>query len=554
MLTRIEVRDLAVIEAAELELEPGFSVLTGETGAGKSLLVDALGLVLGDRGRAALVRTGAKRASVSAEFDIPADSAARDVLAARELPVEDTLTLHRQIGADGRSRAWINGVPVPIALLRELGETLVEIHGQHEHLALAHSEQQRLLFDSWAKCRGEALATQYAAHAVREARNALDTARESSQGREARIEFLRFQLQELDALSPHADEYQALLAQYEQQRHHEQIAAAIGVALDALEDGESTALSALARAHEVLAQVPEAAGLGETAALLTQSAALASEAAQNLQRIGENENDPQQLDALNERIARYQGLARKHGVTAANLHRQHEIFADELDAIDNNAERLEMLEKAFTTAAANWKKTAYALTQKRRATAPRFALAITQAIRALGMPHAEFAVSLEPTAAGECPATGTETVRFEVATSGGQALYPIAQVASGGELSRLALAIEVLAHGGTGTPVMVFDEVDAGISGRVAELVGRQLKALAENAQVLCVTHLPQVGALADQHFEVSKKESAGASVAKVTRLGNEQRVEAIAAMLGGVRISDTARKHARELIAHKQA
>ncbi len=552
MLTRIEVRDLAVIETAELELEPGFSVLTGETGAGKSLLVDALGLVLGDRGRTALVRTGAKRASVSVEFDIPTNSAARDALVARGFTVEETLTLHRQIGADGRSRAWVNGIPVPIATLHELGETLVEIHGQHEHLALARSEQQRLLFDSWAECRDEALATQYAAHAVRETRNARDTARKSNQGREARIEFLRFQLQELDTLSPHEGEYQALLAQYEQQRHHEQIATAIGVALGALEDGESTALSALTHAHDALAQLPEAAGLGETTELLSQSAALASEAAQNLQRIGKNEDDPQQLDALNERIARYQGLARKHGVTAAHLHRQHETFADELDAIDNNAERLEILEEAFITACADWKKTACILAQKRRAAVPRFARAITQAIRTLGMPHAEFAVSLEPTTAGEYPATGTETVRFEVATSGGQALCPIAQVASGGELSRLALAIEVLAHGGTDTPVMVFDEVDAGISGRVAELVGRQLKALAKNTQVLCVTHLPQVGALADQHFEVSKKESTGTSTTAVIRLENEQRVEAIAAMLGGIQVSDTAREHARELIARK--
>ncbi|MGH8127867.1 MAG: DNA repair protein RecN [Gammaproteobacteria bacterium] len=554
MLIRLEVHDLAVIEAAELEFEPGFSVLTGETGAGKSLLVDALGLVLGDRGSAVLVRTGAKRASVSAEFEIPPSSPVRDTLAARELPEEESLTLHRQIGADGRSRAWVNGVPVPITVLRELGEGLVEIHGQHEHLALAQTEQQRLLFDSWAGCGDEALATQQAAHAVREARNALNAARESGQGREARIEFLRFQLQELDTFGPREGEYEALFVQYEQLRHREQIAAAIGVALDALEDGEHTALDALARAHEALAQLPEAAGLGETAELLAQAEALAAEAAQTVQRIGESEDDPQQLDALNERIARYQSLARKHGVEPANLHRQRETFAGELDGIDNSEERLETLEKAATAATGNWNTAAQALSKKRGSGAPRFAKAITEAVRALGMPHAEFGVTLAPADAGDCPASGAETVRFEVTTNKGQALRPIAQVASGGELSRLALAIEVLAHGGTGTPVMVFDEVDAGISGRVAELVGRQLKTLAKNAQVLCVTHLPQVGALADQHFEVSKKDTAGNSATEVVRLENEQRVEAIAAMLGGIKISDTAREHARELIAREKA
>lgn len=554
MLIRLEVRDLAVIEAAELEFEPGFSVLTGETGAGKSLLVDALGLVLGDRGSAVLVRAGAKRASVSAEFEIPPGSAVRDTLTARELPEEESLTLHRQIGADGRSRAWVNGVPVPITVLRELGEGLVEIHGQHEHLALARGDQQRLLFDSWAGCGDEALATQQAAHAVREARNMLNAARESGQGRAARIEFLRFQLQELDTLDPREGEYDALFVHYEQLRHREQVAAAIGVALDALEEGQHTALAALARAHEALAQLPEAAGLGETAELLAQAEALASEAAQTVQRIFESEDDPLQLDELNERIARYQNLARKHGVESANLHRLRTTFAEELDGIDNSEERLKALMKDLATAQGDWEKAARSLTKKRRTGAPRFAEAITEAMRALGMPHAEFAVTLPATDAGDCPASGAETVRFEVTTNSGQALRPIAQVASGGELSRLALAIEVLAHGGTGTPVMVFDEVDAGISGRVAELVGRQLKALAKNAQVLCVTHLPQVGALADQHFEVSKREHKGGSVTEVVRLENDQRVEAIAAMLGGVKISDTARKHARELIARERA
>lgn len=554
MLTRLEVRDLAVIAAAELEPGPGFTVLTGETGAGKSLMVDALGLVLGDRGSATLVRNKAARARVSAEFELPPDSPARAVLAARELPEEEPLTLHRQIGTDGRSRAWVNGVPVPVTVLRELGETLVEIHGQHEHLALARGDRQRVLLDSWAGCGGEALATRRAAQGVQEALEALEAARESGQGREARIEFLRYQLQELDALGPRADEYDALFTQYEQLRHREQIAEALVTALDALEDGENPALASLARARDALAHLPEAAGLGETADLLAQAEALAEEAARNLQRIGDGEDDPRQLDTLNERIARYQGLARKHGVEPADLHRLREEFAAELDAIDSSGERLEALEKAFAAAAAEWDEAAQALSRKRRAAAPRFSRAVTEAVRALGMPHAEFAATLEPAPAGNRPATGGESVRFEVTTNKGQALRPISQVASGGELSRLALAIEVLAQGGSDAPVMVFDEVDAGISGRVAELVGRQLKALAANVQVLCVTHLPQVGALADQHFEVSKRDAAGRSVTEVKRLEDEQRVEAIAAMLGGVKVSDTAREHARDLIAGERS
>ncbi len=554
MLTRLEVRDLAVIESAELEFGPGFTTLTGETGAGKSLLVDALGLVLGDRGSAALVRDGAGRASVSAEFDLPPGSAARKTLAARELPEDDQLLLHRQIGADGRSRAWANGVPVPLAVLKELGETLVEIHGQHEHLALARSEPQRILFDTWAKCGDIADGVRDAAHAVRAAREALERARARGKDSANRMDFLHFQLRELEALAPHEGEYESLFEQYEQMRHREQIVAAIGIAVEALEESDATALGLLARAREALQQLPASAGLGDVADMLAQAEALGEEAARSLQRIADTDADPEELDRLNERIARYQTLARKHGVEPARLHEQQADFARELDEIDNSEEHLQALLEAFDEAREAWGKQAAKLSRKRHGAAPRFAKAVTEAVQALGMPQARFNVALEPAEDGDCPAAGAEAVRFEVTTNAGQALRPITRVASGGELSRLALAIEVLAHGGSGTPVMVFDEVDAGISGRVAELVGRQLKALAANVQVLCVTHLPQVGALAERQFAVHKVQSGKKTATEVTLLDDDQRVEAIAAMLGGVHVSDTAREHARELLAGERA
>ncbi len=554
MLTRLEVRDLAVIESAELEFGPGFTTLTGETGAGKSLLVDALGLVLGDRGSASLVRNGAKRASVSAEFDLPPGSTARKTLAARELPEEDQLLLHRQMGSDGRSRAWANGVPVPLAVLRELGEALVEIHGQHEHLALAQADQQRTLLDTWADCDKLAAQVREAARTVREAQEKLERARSSGQDSANRMEFLRFQLRELDTLAPHEGDYESLFEQYEQMRHHEQVIEAIGIAIGALEESDTTALGLLARAREALAHVPESAGLGHIVEALAQAETLGEEAARSLQRIAGTDADPEELDRLNERIARYQTLARKHGVEPARLHEQQAVFARELEDIDNSEERLDALQKDYDVAREAWLKLAARLTAKRQAAAPRFTKAVTAAVQALGMPQAQFNVALEPVEGNSCPAAGAETVRFEVTTNTGQALRPIAQVASGGELSRLALAIEVLAHGGSGTPVMVFDEVDAGISGRVAELVGRQLKALAANVQVLCVTHLPQVGALADRHFSVQKVQSGKKTATEVALLDESQRVEAIAAMLGGVNVSETAREHARELLAGEQA
>ncbi len=550
MLSRLAVRDLAVIREAEMEPGAGFTVLTGETGAGKSLLVDALGLVLGNRGSAELVRTGSKRASVSAEFDWANNPAIRTLLAARELPADDPLILHRQIGADGRSRAWVNGVPLPLGELRELREVLVEIHGQHEHLALARADRQRRLFDAWADCLDSTQTVERAARAVHEARTALDAAHEADRGATERADYLRYQLRELDALAPREDEYKALFAQYEQVRHREQIAAALAQALGALEGGEAPALSQLARARESLSRLPETAGLGTVAELLAQAGALAEEAAQHLQRVAEAEADPQDLDALNERIARYQSLARKHGIAPAELYCQRETFAGELDAIDNREGHIEALRKALAGARAQWSAAAGALSGKRRRAAPRFANAITETARALGMPQADFKVALEPVAADHCPAVGAETIRFEVTTNAGQAPGPIAQVASGGELSRLALAIEVLAHGGRGTPVMVFDEVDAGVSGRVAELVGRELKRLAADAQVLCVTHLPQVAALADHHYAVSKTGKDGASATQVAALDDERRVEAIAAMLAGVKVGESARDHARNLLA----
>lgn len=554
MLTRLEVRDLAVIEAAELEFGAGFTTLTGETGAGKSLLVDALGLVLGDRGNAGLVRDGAKRASVSAEFDLPPGSAARKTLAARELPEEDQLLLHRQIGADGRSRAWANGVPVPLTVLRELGEALVEIHGQHEHLALARAEPQRNLFDDWALCGDLAAGVREAARTVGEAREALERARTSGEDNANRMEFLRFQLRELETLAPCEGEYESLFEHYEQMRHREQVVEAISIAVASLEEGDTTALSLLSRAREALEHVPPSAGLGDVVEALAQAEALGGEAVRSLRRIADTDADPEELDRLNERIARYQTLARKHGVEPARLHEQQAAFARELDEIDNSEERLEVLQKAFDSAREEWAKSAARLSTKRRAAAPRFSKAVTEAVQALGMPQARFNVALEPADGSGCPAAGAETVRFQVTTNAGQALRPIAQVASGGELSRLALAIEVLAHGGSGTPVMVFDEVDAGISGRVAELVGRQLKALAAGAQVLCVTHLPQVGALAGRQFAVRKTQSGKKTATEVSLLDDDQRVEAIAAMLGGVRVSDTARDHARELLAGEKA
>ncbi|MGH8273377.1 MAG: DNA repair protein RecN [Gammaproteobacteria bacterium] len=549
MLTRLAVRDLAVIREAELEPGAGFTVLTGETGAGKSLLVDALGLVLGDRGAASLVRDGAKHANVTAEFTPIADKGLRKILEARDLPDGDPLTLHRQMGADGRSRAWINGIPMPLAALREIGEALVEIHGQHEHLALAQPANQRALLDAYAKAETITAEVVAAAEAVRVADAALVSAHAAVAGRNERLEFLRFQQRELDELAPREGEYDGLNGEYEALRHRERSTETLATALAVLDDNDASALATLAAAREALAGLPAGAGFGEAVEWLSQAEALTGESVRQLRRLAETEADPDRVEWLNGRIARYQSLARKHACEPGELAARLQAIETEIAELDEGGERPARLERELADAKERYNGLAAKLSAKRAAAAPRFAASVEKAVRELGMPRARFEVALEAVDKDACPPGGRERVGFLVAGSAGQTPGPIGQFASGGELSRLALAIEALASGNAGMPVMVFDEVDAGVSGRVAELVGRQLKALAANRQVLCVTHLPQVAALADHHFTVSKTETGHASATNVEALDSERRVEAIAAMLAGVKIGESARRHARELI-----
>lgn len=550
MLSTLEVRDLAVIRSASLELGPGFTVLTGETGAGKSLLVDALGLVLGDRGNSGLVRSGADYASVTAEIALAGATAAEVALAQRGLPAENgLLLLHRQVSADGRSRAWINGVSVPLAALRQIGEGVVEIHGQLEHLTLARPRYQREILDAHAGTLESASGVRAAAEAVHATAAAAEAVRQDLRGRNTRLDFLRFQLQELDELEPREGDYAELMAEYERLRHGERIREALALALAALDDGEAPALAALAAATQALGRLPPAAGLGETVDLLGQTEALASEAVSRLRRIAEAEDQPERLDLLNSRIARYQALARKHDVEPEALVARRTSFVMEAAALDASEDALAGLEREYRQRQQQYRELANALSSQRRKAAPAFARAVTHALRELGMPQARFEVTLEPEETTDCPADGMERVSFRVTTNAGQPPGPVAEIASGGELSRLCLAVETLAGTGSGVPVMVFDEVDAGVSGRVAELVGLRLKTLSARRQVLCVTHLPQVAALADRHHSVSKTEESGISLTKVESLDTERRVEAIAQMLAGVQVTASARAHARELL-----
>lgn len=552
MLTRLTVANLAILTTVEVEFGTGFNVLTGETGAGKSLLVDALGLVLGNRGNSALVRTGADQATVTAEFVLSPPSTVRKLLNSREIPIENNeLLLHRSVTTDGRSRAWINGVPVPIGFLRETGEHLVEIHGQHEHLALAHSEQQRMLLDCAADSENLAIQVAQTATAVRQFEETLIAAKSAVAQRSEKLDTLRFQLRELDELGPHEGEYRDLGAEYERLHDRERTEAAYAQALGALDEGEGSAIATLSQAHRALKGLhAPSAQLSEAIDLLLQAESLVSEALSLLRLETQTEADPAaRLEWLNTRIARYQALARKHEMDPGLLTTLQQRLNRENEALETGDQHLAELARDLHARRSEYERLAATLSAKRRRATVEFSAQVTRTMRKLGMPRAGFSIHLESVSTESYPTGGRERVNFLVATNPDQRPGPIAQVASGGELSRIALAVEVLGDPANGTPVMIFDEVDAGIGGRVAELVGRCLKALATHRQVLCVTHLPQVAALADHHFEVRKLTTDNSSSTTIEALDEARRVEAIAAMLGGLQVTESARHHARALI-----
>ncbi|WP_147652720.1 DNA repair protein RecN [Vulcaniibacterium gelatinicum] len=551
MLTRLSIRDFAVVRAAELEFGPGLTVISGETGAGKSLLVDALGLLAGLRADSGVVRHGAERAELSAGFDLADAPAALAWLREQELDDGDQCELRRTLRADGGSRAWINGRPATLSQLAALSAHLVEIHGQHEHQALLSRHSQLALLDAYGG-HAEALA------AVREAARAwaaLERERErlTQQGDVSdRIAWLEHQLRELDAepLDPAA--IAELLASHRRHAHAAGLIAACDEAVARLggDDGPSLARQ-LRQVRALLAREAEhEPRLAEADAMLDAAAIQLDEAAALLDRVrADLDLDPAALDALDRRLGRLHDLARKHRVPVEGLAATREAMAAELDALRGAGERLAMLERERAAAVAGWRAAAARLGAARAEAAARMAEATTAAIAELGMGGGRFEVQLEPTGEERPDPLGAERVEFLVSANAGQPPRPLRKVASGGELSRISLAIEVTALGLDAVPTMVFDEVDTGIGGAVADIVGRRLRALGETRQVLCVTHLPQVAAHGHAHYRVSKAAHDGVTQSAVQRLDARERTEELARMLGGVDVSREARAAARRLL-----
>ena len=551
MLTHLQIRDFAIVEAVELEFAGGFTVLTGETGAGKSILVDALLLAVGGRSDSGAVRHGAERAEVSATFAIAGNRAALAWLDEQSIEHAGECQLRRVVGADGRGRAYLNGQAVPVQSLRALGELLVDVHGQLEFQSLARRGYQRATVDGSGQLDADVAAVRAAYEKWRTVDEQRASFEDRVKDRESRLDLLRHYTSELNGLDPKDGESDALVE--ERKRIASLGRLAEGTAqLEALlagDDGGVTA--ALARSNSVLRQlVTLDASLEPVAAQVDEAAIAAREALATLRRYTESlEADPARQEWVEARLAALEGVARKHRVEVSGLPALRAHLDAELRELEAGAVSVAELLQRLAQARTEYIDAAASLTRGRRAAARELDRKVTAYMQTLGMPGGVFATRVEPSAPVVFSPSGNDDVEFLVSANPGQPPRPLAKVASGGELSRISLALQVAAVTAGHLPCLVFDEVDAGVGGAVAEMVGRQLRALAALGQVLCVTHLPQVASQAEHQIRVTKQVDRGATRTHIETLDEAARVEEIARMLGGTSITGTTREHAREML-----
>jgi len=549
MLRRLALRDFVIVTTLEVELASGFSVLTGETGAGKSILIDALQLALGSRGDAGVVREGAARAEITAEFDTPASLV--PWLDDAGFEPGESLLLRRVIDAQGKSRAWINGSASTVTQLREAADHLVDIHGQHAWQSLTRAASVRGLLDAYA---GVDTAPLSAAHARwKAAGELLDKARSQQTDLERERERLAWQVGEVDKLAPGTDEWDELNADHQRLSNAQSLMDAARTALGAVSEADESADALTARAVDALQDVAEFdPRLAEVAAVLQSAQTQLQDAAHTLNSyLNHAELDPDRLQELDERLSAWISLAKRYRRQPAELPALLGQWRDELRALDAAAD-LDGLERALADAHAAYTAEARRVSAQRKSAAPKLSAAITQAMQQLGMAGGRFEVAL---LAQDAPQSfGLESAEFLVAGHAGSTPRALGKVASGGELSRIALAIAVttsqLSPAGEAAGTLIFDEVDAGVGGAVADTVGRLMKQLGRDRQVMAVTHLPQVAACADHHFVVSKALREGSTRSDVTPVLGEARVAEVARMLGGERQSGTTLAHAQELLA----
>jgi len=550
MLRSLQAKNFAIIDEVDIIFDEGMIVLTGETGAGKSILVDALSLVLGERGGANLIRDNNKRAEFTAEFAIDGHERAKTWLSKQSLDDGDDCVLRRIVNPDGRSRAFINGNQVNLQTLKGLGELLVDIHGQHFHQSLGKPDVQRELIDYF----GDLM------YLKDEVKNAFDewnslskklrTNQTLNKDRDARIDLLNFQYEELSTLDLQENEYDLISQEFAKIHNIEKLNNGINQVLNNLQDSEITNAESLinnsVKSLDALIEFDQT--LKDAKNLLEEASIQSSEAADCLRKYSSSiEFDPEKIRRLDERINTIKSIARKHRVEPTELHVVYEKVSQELKELKNNEENHKNLNRDIEKAENHYIKIANELSRLRIVSANKLSKAVTKAMSSLGMPDGKFNINI--TLNDSISSHGMNDIIFLISANPGQSPQSIAKIASGGELSRMSLAIQVIASEGNYIPTMVFDEVDSGVGGAVAEMVGRRLSELGANRQVLCVTHLPQVASQANTHFRINKLSDGKSTKIHVTQLNKDSRIEEVARMLGGIEVTERTRDHAAEML-----
>ena len=550
MLRQLVISDLAVIDSLNIDFKPGMTVLTGETGAGKSILLDALGLVLGDRADTNVIRGGTDKTDITAIFSINNNPYINDRLDEMEIASDDELFIRRTINRDGRSRAYLNNTPVPVQTLREIGEHLVDIHGQHAHQSLSRPKTQREILDqagTYDSLLNEVAENYNEWKLVNEQLENFET---SGDGFEARLSFLKYQIDELTQLDIGESEYESLVEEFKRQSHSQDLIATCQQVLTELSESDAAMLSQLTQHQRAITDLCKIDNSLESINNLLDSAAIQiDEACSELKDyIDRFDSDISQLNILESRLDKIHELARKHKVKPEALPEQLVLLSSQLDQMEGGQEQHELLQKKKSELLHKYKKLAEKLSSKRKSAANKIALAVTDKMQDLGM-GGKFDISIEDLEDLTPHQFGMDKISFVVSTNPGQPLRPIAKVASGGELSRLSLAIQIIASKDNGVPTMVFDEVDAGISGGIAEIVGKLLNSLAEHRQIFCVTHLAQVASCGHHHLRVIKESKKGQTFTQVIELADQERIDEIARMLAGMEITNESRANAAQML-----
>lgn len=550
MLSHIHITNFTIIDQLDLTLQSGMTVLTGETGAGKSIIIDALGLVLGGRADSSLVRYGAERCDITVTFILAAETSANHWLRRHELDNEEECIIRRTISQDGKSRAYINGRPVTLQQLKELGERLINIHGQHEHQSLQKKERQRQLLDAFGGLQPLVAQVKQLYQQWHNKQQQLETLQAQAKQRELQQDYLQFQVQELAELNLQPHELTELQQEHQLLANVDKILATSQQALAVLSEAdEGNAVYLLQQTQAILEGLSHTndklVGITELVNnALIQAEEAASELRSQLNRV---EADPARLMQVEERLSQIYELARKHKVAPDHLLEHYQRLETELKQLSSVDEQIAQLQRAIQQLAQNYLQAATALTSKRQAAAVQLSDMITEQMQQLAMAGGRFAIELQPRETYH--ATGLENTEFMVSANPGYPLQPLSKVASGGELSRISLAIQVITAQYNPVPTLIFDEVDVGIGGGTAEVVGHLLRTIGAKRQALCVTHLPQVASQGHHHLQVEKQVTQQTTVTRIQTLTPEERIVEIARMLGGVKITEQTLAHAKEML-----